>query len=86
LLKKQYKNVPDDKRKYVNDMLKLYEDGKIFNKITVVRAINDYLIPNQNKQQQTIKYLKTLVKYLNVTPISESQRIIKDDENIKYSK
>jgi Glu-tRNA(Gln) amidotransferase subunit E-like FAD-binding protein len=43
ILQNQYKDVKGIRKTKVNELLNLYEDGHIFNKIAVQKAINEYL-------------------------------------------
>jgi hypothetical protein len=50
------------KKAKVNDLLKLYGEGKIFSKIEVQKAIGEYIAPSSNPQQQELKYHQTMVR------------------------
>ena len=66
LLQKQFENVKGEQKTKVNDLLKLYEDGHIFSKIAIQKAINDYLAPVKNPLERELKYYKTIANYRNV--------------------
>jgi hypothetical protein len=55
IAKKQYRNVPVAKKAKVNELLKLYGEGKIFSKIEVQKAISEYIAPSSNPQQQELE-------------------------------
>jgi len=49
----------------VNELLKLYEDGHIFSKIAVQKAVNEYLGHSNNSMERELKFYKTMTKYLS---------------------
>ena len=76
LQKKQYLRKSKGKQKErVSDLLKLYKDGKIFNKISIQREVNRYLGQSfKNEQERELQYYKTMVKYLDVQPSTDKRR------------
>ena len=84
-LKNQYKNVKRVQKTRVNELLKLYEDGHIFSKIAVQKAVNEYLGHAKNPIERELHFYKTMTKYLSSSAKEKKQtkQIKTKDEQIK---
>ena len=62
-LQNQYKNVKGIQKTRVNELLKLYEDGHIFSKIAVQKAVNEYLNHASSPVERELHFHKIMSKY-----------------------
>ena len=58
----------------VRDFLGLYQDGKIFSKITAQRELNRYLGRFKNEGERDLSFFQSMARHLGVQPSTDKRR------------